>query len=557
MTPESKNCKTCAQAFTITAKDFEFYEKMGVQAPLFCPDCRFKRRTVWRNEKTLYRRKCALCDKSVITMYHERAVHPVYCNDYWASDKWDPREYAMDFDFNRPFFEQLGQLLRVIPQSATYSSNAAGPNINSEYTNFAGANKDAYLCFNSSINNENIAYSRGLMNARDSFDCYYASGIERVYEGINVQKSNSVRFGHNVVDSLDSWFLMNCSNCTNCFGCVNVRNGQYQFFNEQLSKEEYLNRVSEIVGSYQRLEEMKERFKTHALAFPRRENQNLKAVNSTGNYLTEVKDCHQCFEVEDGENLSYSFSTKITKDCWDMLGHGRKAELALDSVGVGYCQRIIASWWVENGQNIEYSFAVRSSVSELIGCVGLKNAKYCILNKQYEEEEYRKIREHIVRELEDLGLYGSMIPPKYAFFAYNEAIGQDNLPLSKEQAVAEGFMWEDNLPETKGKETLLAEHIPDHISEVKDSILHETLACIQCSRNYRLIPAELTFYRNMLLPIPHNCWQCRFTDRIKRRGPMTIFDRTCAKCSKPIKTSYAPDRPEIVYCESCYQAEVI
>ena len=29
------------------------------------------------------------------------------------------------------------------------------------------------------------------------------------------------------------------------------------------------------------------------------------------------------------------------------------------------------------------------------------------------------------------------------------------------------------------------------------------------------------------------------------------------KCPNEFETSYAPDRPEIVYCEQCYQAEVI
>lgn len=28
-------------------------------------------------------------------------------------------------------------------------------------------------------------------------------------------------------------------------------------------------------------------------------------------------------------------------------------------------------------------------------------------------------------------------------------------------------------------------------------------------------------------------------------------------CPNEFQTSYAPDRPEIVYCEACYQAEVV
>ena len=110
---------------------------------------------------------------------------------------------------------------------------------------------------------------------------------------------------------------------------------------------------------------------------------------------------------------------------------------------------------------------------------------------------------------------------------------------------------------TKGKETLLSEKIPNHINDVLDSIADQVLACIDCSRNYRITKAELQFYRQMILPIPRRCFFCRHRDRIMRRGPMALYGRKCAKCGKAIKTSYAPDRPEIVYCEQCYNAEVV
>ena len=46
-------------------------------------------------------------------------------------------------------FEQLRELAIKVPKFATYSSVQMGPNINSEYANFAGGNKDGYLIFNS------------------------------------------------------------------------------------------------------------------------------------------------------------------------------------------------------------------------------------------------------------------------------------------------------------------------------------------------------------------------------------------------------------------------
>ena len=178
------------------------------------------------------------------------------------------------------------------------------------------------------------------------------------------------------------------------------------------------------------------------------------------------------------------------------------------------------------------------------------------MNKQYTKEEYERLREKIIKELKEKDLYGLMMPQELAPFAYNETIAHDNMPLSKEEALAQGFRWEDDIQKTKGKETLQPEKIPDHIRDVQDSITSEILKCIDCNRNYKIINQELLFYRKMNIPIPRKCFYCRHQDRIIRRGPYKFWNRSCAKCQKSIMANYAPERPEIVYCEKCYQQEV-
>lgn len=556
MNSEIKNCQNCKNPFTIEPDDFAFYEKMQVPPPVLCPECRFQRRAAYRNERTLYTRTCGLCKRSVISMFNPNSPYVVYCNDCWASDKWDPFSYGIDFDFHRPFFDQLKELSERVPKSATYSSPASGPNINSEYTNFAGGNKDCYLIFNSGPRNENCAYARGLMDCQDTFDAYYGSKIERVYEVVNAHKSAQVLWSQNVIECLNSRFLLNCSNCQNCFGCVNLRNKFYCFLNEQLTKEEYENRTAAILGSHSGTENFKKQFEEFSLRFPRRENTNLRNSDVSGDYIFQSKNCHDCFEVGDSENLSHVFSVKMSKDSRDLIGHGRGSELLLEGVGVGWSQRVLGSWWAENCHDVEYSFAIRSS-EYCLGCDSVKGAKHAVLNKKYDEETYGKIRRHIVDELKSKNLYGLFMPPKLALFAYNETTGNDNMLLSKEEALKQGFRWEENIQVTKGKETVRSEDMPDNIKDVPDSILNEIMGCGECGRNYRLIKPELEFYRLMSVPLPRKCFNCRFVDRIKRRGPMKFFARKCAKCQKSIKTTYAPDRPETVYCEQCYQAEVI
>ncbi|OGZ01446.1 MAG: hypothetical protein A2946_01080 [Candidatus Liptonbacteria bacterium RIFCSPLOWO2_01_FULL_53_13] len=556
MNQEIKQCQNCKSSFVVDATDCAFYEKMQVPVPVLCPDCRMKRKLVWRNERTLYKNTCKLCGQSVITMYNPNSPYIIYCYDCWYSDKWDPFQYAMDYDPEKPFFNQVGELIKKVPKIAMYSNSDIGSNINSEYCNFAGGNKDCYLIFNSGPHNENCAYSRGLAKDKDVFDSYFGDGIERVYEGVNVHKSAGIAYGQNVVGCLDSWFLLNCSGCQNCFGCVNMRNASYRFFNEQLTKEDWKKRVSEITGSYEKIEDVKKKFEAHALKFPMRENNNLKSVNSYGNYLFESKSCISCFEATECEDVHYSFSSKFAKDCYDLVGHGRNSELLLECVGAGTGQRYIGVWWADNSHDIAYCFAARAS-ENCVGCDSVRNGKYCILNKRYEKEEYEKIRAHIVDELKSKNLYGLFFPPELAFFAYNETLAQENYPLTKEQALAEGFRWEEDIPQTRGKETLKPEQIPDHIKDVPDTILDEILACVECGRNYRLIKPELDMYRRALIPIPRKCFNCRHMDRVRRRGALKLHPRACAKCGKEMQTTYPPDSPYIVYCEQCYQTEVV
>ncbi len=553
---ETRNCIKCKNDFNLDVDDFSFYEKMDVPAPNVCPDCRFKMRALFRNETTLYSgQKCGLCNKSIVTMYNPKSPYTIYCYDCFYSDKWDPRSYAKDFDFERPFIEQMKEFLISVPKIALYLSLGYGENVNSEYVNMASGCKNCYLVFNTGPAEETL-YSRGLRNSMDSSDLYFGFAIDRCYESINIQESNGVTHGQNVVSCVDSHFLLNCSGLINCFGCVNLRNKSNCFLNEQLSKDEYNKRVSEIMGSSERMAQFRKEFDEFALKFPRRENNNLQSVDSTGDYLSECKNVKDSFEILKSEDCRYTFSSKLIKDSIGTIGYGTNCERLLECVAVGYSTNVVGTYGAENCQNILYGFYT-SNCNDCVGCDALKNGSFAVFNKEYSKEEYEEIKSHIVSELKDQDLYGLIMPPALAPFAYNETVAQDNFPLTKEEAIKQGFRWEDDIQQTRGKETIHSDDIPDHINDVLDSITHEVLRCDSCERNYRITDAEFLFYRKMKLPIPRICFYCRHQDRILRRGPYKFWDRKCDNCSKDIITNYSPDRPEIVYCESCYQKEVM
>ncbi|MBI3626442.1 hypothetical protein HY224_00135 [Candidatus Uhrbacteria bacterium] len=490
----NQSCRQCKHQFEVTEDDQVFYDKMKVPVPALCPDCRLKRRFFFRNEMTLYSRPCDLCKKTTIAMFHPKSPYTVYCKECFDSDKWDPFSYGMDYDPKRPFFEQLNELFLKVPKKNLYASSASAPSVNSDYLNMAGSCKDSYLVFNTAYC-ENTMFSRGLARCKDTLDAYFGNENEGCYEIINVNKSFNVHHGQNLVNSLDCIFAMSLADCQNCFGCINLRHKSFNFFNEQLSKDEYMKRVNEI-------------------------------------------------------------SAKEGKDCYDAMGHTFGAELMLDVVGCGFGSRVIGSYWVENCNDVEYSYCINVS-DYCLGCDGLNKTKYAILNKKYSPEEYTKLRSKIIEELKSLGEYGLCMPPFLSPSGYNETFGMDNVPLTKGEVLALGGKWQDDLPGSRGKETMKSNAIPDHIYDVPNSILNEILGCVTCGKNYRIIKQELAFYRKAVLPLPRKCFTCRNHERVLKRGPLKLFDRKCGKCQKGIKTSYAPYRPEIVWCESCYQKEVV
>ena len=163
-------------------------------------------------------------------------------------------------------------------------------------------------------------------------------------------------------------------------------------------------------------------------------------------------------------------------------------------------------------------------------------------------------------------VYGEFFPAELSPFGYNETQAPEQFPLEKSDAIKNGYKWQDNTQRTTGKETLKPENIPESIDEIDDSILGEILSCIECKRNYKIIQNELIFYKKMKIPIPRRCFHCRHALRVKRRNPFKLWHRTCmcekeghehkGKCDIEFETSYAPERPEIIYCERCYQQEV-
>ncbi|MFA6024355.1 MAG: hypothetical protein WC777_04040 [Candidatus Gracilibacteria bacterium] len=550
-----KTCKNCSQAFEIMEEDRAFYSRIDVPEPTWCPPCREMRRMAWCNEGILYNRKCDLTGKAIVSEFSPKNPRKVYSVQAWWGDDWDPLTYGKDFDFNRPFFDQFRELELVVPHQCVQIESG---DINSEYTHQAGQNKNCYFIFHATFA-EDCYYGYGVKKSKDCVDTHYCHGSELCYECVDVKDSNDLAWCQDCTGCSSSSFLRDCVGCMDCFMCVGLRNKKYCFLNEQLSEEAYKNLIKDLnTGSHQEVQKYLTKFKELQAKHPFRYLQNTMVENCLGDYLYKSKNAQFCFDCSDIEDCKYLSQIQLhAKDSYDIYQFGINMELCYESAMVGANVTNVRFSHIAVGQvsNLTYCMHCHRS-SENFGCFGLKRNKFCILNKQYSEEDYFKLKTKIIEYMKQTGEWGEFFPIKNSPYGYNETTAQLFYPTTKDQAQAKGFNWEDDLPGTYGKETLT--QVPDKIQDVTDSIVEEILACEYCKKNYKITAHELNYYRKKNIPLPRACFNCRRLNRHGMRNPRKFWLRNCmnAGCTQSFHSTISPDRPEIVFCESCYLQSV-
>ncbi len=515
-------------------------------------------------------------------MYHPDDPAPVYCNPCWSSDGWDASEYGQEIDWSKPFFPQWHQLFQKVPRFALWHVQ---PLENCDYTNISINNKNCYLAY-SVTGCEDIRYSENIDKSNGCLDNLYLTEGNECYENIDCVKNYNSSFMIQSRSCIDSWFLFDCVNCTNCFMSANLRNKQYVFRGEQLSKEEYEKRRNDVdTKKWSVVEALNNEFKAVCEGAVHKYADIVASVDCSGNHISNSKNVVNSYGVYECENIKNGMRIlKNCKDCHDLYGLA-EGEFIYDCVAVSY-----------QTYNCAFSFFCNSSVAncryaafclgsnELFGCIGLKKASYCILNKKYSKEEYEVLAPKIIQHMSDMPFidsvgraygYGEFFPPEFSPFAYNEALVSDLYPVTREEAMKGGYAWKEH--EKKDyKITIKFQDLPDSLDGADISLTKEIIGCEheqrcnhQCTNAFRVLGTDLDFYRARAVPLPRLCPNCRHYERLAKREPVQLWSRACmcagapshahgmTPCSVTFQTSYAPNRPEAIYCGECYQAEVV
>lgn len=560
-----KTCTQCASSFEITNDDLKFYDKISpvfggkkclIPPPTFCMECRSQRRLTWRNERSLYWRKDDKNGERILSMYSQDKPLAVYSQKEWWSDHWDPQSYSQSFDFSRPFAEQFKRLMQNVPHMALFNVNCEH---NCEFVNIEYDDKNCYMCFGGGFC-EDCYYGMIVLRSTNCVDCHKINKCDRCYELLDSEQCFECFYSQEIQNCNSCWLCYDCKGCSNCFGCTGLRNKEYHYFNEELNKEEYQKRMQQFKSeNYSDVQKMRTIFSESILPkYTRKYARILQSENCTGDYITNSDNCVHCFEADESQDIKYAILSERLKDSMDCYISGWPAELIYDSMSqcVNAVHNIFSNFCWEGSNELLYC-SYCFSCSNCFGCFGLRHKQYCILNKQYSKEEYEELVPRIIDHMESTGEWGEFFPASLSPFAYNESIAQDQYPLTKEEVKSKGLNWRYNKDEIPEVEKIIpAKKLPSSIKDIPDDILNWAIECDVTKRPFLVVKQELDFYRRMKLPIPRLHPDERHKRRMALRNPRKLWKRQCEKCSADIQTTYAPERPEIVYCEKCYLKEV-
>lgn len=559
----SLQCRQCNSPFSFSEADRAFLERVSpviagrsisIPPPGLCNNCRLQRRLAHRNERNLYRRKDDASGTMIVAGYPPDTPFPVFAPDVWWGDSWDPFAFGRDVDTNRPFFDQLQALRLAVPRMAFQQEK----NENSEYTNNVSNLKDCYLLFSADYN-RSCSYGTWVEHCNDcvegtqivrcenDYDCLFCDNVYGTISAILCSQCHS------------SAFLFDCRGVSDCLLCWNLRNKRHCIRNVQYTEEEYHRLRAEIdLSSSQTYETLYREFLEHirrdAIHPPLWKRGTV--LDSSGDMLCDTAQCDHCFQTIDAKDCSNIFGAFKIRDIRDSCYVS--GELAYEQCECfpspthsAFCLNTYS------GSSLYYCDLCMNNCQDCFGCVGLKHARYCILNKQYAKEAYESTLTKIIERLTAAGEWGEFLPASFSVVAYGESQAQEHFPLTAADVKKQGWHWRDRIEESPAvSRTILAKELPDALDDTPDDILHWAIRSEVSGRPFRIIRSELEFYRRLRLPIPRLHPDERHARRTSLINPHTLWQRECGKCGKAMQTSYAPERQERVFCEECYLKEV-
>lgn len=155
-------------------------------------------------------------------------------------------KYGREYDFSKNFFENFQELFLEIPLSANISQMAGE---NTEYADTVVAARNAYLSNIVVENCEDVFYTlQAVAGCKNIFNCVQVfNACENIYFCLAIFHSYNIFYSRFIDTCRDVRFSTNMIGCVECVLCHDLENTSYCIENIQYTKEEYLQKKTEIL----------------------------------------------------------------------------------------------------------------------------------------------------------------------------------------------------------------------------------------------------------------------------------------------------------------------
>ncbi|MDD5770355.1 MAG: hypothetical protein PHE25_05285 [Candidatus Gracilibacteria bacterium] len=421
---------------------------------------------------------------------------------------------SLNYDFDITFFENFRKLIHTVDLRALvdYSGNE-----NSEFADCIFGGKNVYLSTVVGINSENILYSAfSYVSIKNVFNSVLVTdNSENIYWSTMITNSFNIFYSKNISNSSNIWFSTNLIGCSNCIGCNLLENKSYCIGNKEYSKENFEKYKKEI------LKEKNDFLKNYKLS--NHDFTNYGSVNVKGKglfFCDNVENGYFFKRLKNGRNVLIGTGGSGVENYYDCIDVGSEAYDFYGVTSAGNGNNLYMSSEVGWDSYIYYSLDLESC-SFCLGCIGLKNKSFCILNKQYSKEEWYELANKIFSQMEADGILGDFFPGELNPFYFNDTMAyliDDS--FTKDEVISDGYMWRDekikvDIPENAEiVETKNLSSFQGFDSNGNWQINPEIMKKVIQDENgniYKIVPMEYEFLMKHGLPLPEIHW----LDRIK------------------------------------------
>lgn len=551
--PGERTCELTGRKWDMSEKEIERYRHFNVPPSKLHPLTRMHVLTGFFVGYQWWNNKSAEDGSNFLTPAHPGSSIKVVPDKTWFDNDYSS---TIREDDGRQVFEIMSELVHEIP--ITGQRNLMPP-VNSIATISAG---DENSYFMNASRSKNTLFGMNAIDTEDSAEIYQSYNVNNSYNTVHSDRIFNCKYVQESRDCMNSMFLFDCRNCEDCFMATNKRNAKFVFKNEQLSESEYKARLEKLdLTCRSSFEVLRKEFIGMVEKdgiWP--ENFNEHCENSTGEYLTNCTDCHECYFNHEGKgNFQSSFLFDGSEDSMSVTGWFASNNSFYSTTG-SRSSNIKYSYTQVQCQNMEYSYHCYNC-EDCFGCVGLNRKKFCIFNKEHSEEDYWKKLDEIKCRMLDAGEYGEFMPVSWSptrfmdsgatlFFLANEKDAKD-LSASEYPAESSGACGEDRVAADQLRST---QDIPDCLNDpALDEWIGKPVFDEGVERRFTLLPQEIKFYKKMKIAPPNQHFIARVRDLGYRANSGAFTEGSCEKCGKALiisKNKIFPNRR--IYCREDY-----